>query len=169
MLLDGLREGRLSLASKAQEAADKGDPIADRALRKVGAELQIALLQKRDLAPGHLQVISYYQRVHDRAPHKRRAGRHGEHDLTIRDVGICSLIRLGCAVYGVPPTRALEGRHGRRRLPSGVSLITAALARSKVLHLDEATVQRKIWFGMWGELVRQKSQTLCSLPTFSKT
>jgi hypothetical protein len=33
LLLDGLREGQLTLAVKASEAADNGDPIADRALR----------------------------------------------------------------------------------------------------------------------------------------
>lgn len=38
-LLRGLREGRLSLAIAAAEAADKGDEIADAALRQVGTEL----------------------------------------------------------------------------------------------------------------------------------
>ena len=64
LIVEGLRAGRLSLAEKAVEAASKGDRIADRALRGVGAELQMALLQKRDLEPGHLQVIAYLQRAY---------------------------------------------------------------------------------------------------------
>jgi hypothetical protein len=156
LLLAGLREGHLALCVKAREAADKHeDPIADRALRKVAAELQTALMQKRDLAPGHLQVIAYYQGVSDRAPHKRRAGSHGEHDLWVRNIGICSLIRMACAVYGVNPTRELDGpRRSRRRPPSGISLVVAALAKNK-LHLEEKTIQRHIWLGVWGELVRR--------------
>jgi hypothetical protein len=155
LLTEGLRAGQLSLASKAVEAAHKGDSIADRALRMVGAELQMALLQKRDLAPGHLQVIAYFQRAGARAPHKRKPGRYSEYDAWVRNVGICTLIRLACALYGVPPTRALESRqNARRRRPSGSSLIQAALAKNKV-HIAEATIQRHIWLGIWGDLVRQ--------------
>jgi hypothetical protein len=42
LLMDGLREGELDLCVKAYEAGYEGDSIADRALRKVGAELQTA-------------------------------------------------------------------------------------------------------------------------------
>lgn len=63
-LLDALRAGDLVICAKAIEAADKDDdPITDAALRQVGSELQTALLQKRDLAPGHAQIVTYVQRV----------------------------------------------------------------------------------------------------------
>src|SRR5262249_5730946 len=70
-LRQSLREGGLSIAIKAVEAADKGDDIADAALREVGAELLAAHVQM----PGHLQVTAYLQRVARRAPHKRGRGR----------------------------------------------------------------------------------------------
>jgi hypothetical protein len=58
-----------SEAEKAVEAAEKhDDEIADAALRQVGAELQMPLVQRRDLAPGHLQILAYYQRAAKRAP-----------------------------------------------------------------------------------------------------
>ena len=154
LIVEGLRAGRLSLAEKAVEAASKGDRIADRALRGVGAELQMALLQKRDLEPGHLQVIAYLQRASTRAPHKRKRGRYSEYDVWIRNIGICTLIRWACVAYGVPPTRAQESRRNQRRRPSGISLITAALTRNKV-HIEEATIQRHIWLGLWEEMIRQ--------------
>ena len=154
LLIAGLREGQLSLCVKAVEAADKQeDPIADRALRKVAAELQMDLLQKRDLAPGHLQVIAYYQRVSDRAPHKRKPGRYGEHDHFYRNIGLSILIRLASAENGVDAARNRENRRARRN-PSGCSLVTAALARNR-FHIEETTLQNKIWFGVWGELVRR--------------
>ena len=43
LLKQGLRQGRLPLAKRAVEAANKGDYIADSALRAVAAELQTAL------------------------------------------------------------------------------------------------------------------------------
>jgi hypothetical protein len=33
-------------------------------------------VQGRELAPGHLQIIAYYQRASQRAPHKRKPGRY---------------------------------------------------------------------------------------------
>jgi hypothetical protein len=152
-LRKGLREGRLSLTIKAVEAADNGDEIADAALREVGAELQMQLLQKRDLAPGHLQVIAYLQRAAKRAPHKRPRGRRW-YDDWVRNIHICLLIvrprmpRVRCA--GKPqPGRA--PREQRRTV--GISLVVAALARNKI-HLDEGSVQENLWFGLPGELVR---------------
>ena len=151
-LRKGLREGRLALTIKAVEAADNGDEIADGALREVGAELQMPLLQGRELAPAHLQVIAYLQRAALRAPFKRGRGKVW-YDDWVRNLKICFIVLLICAEFGVPPTR---NRHSRRsdQRPSGISLTTAALARNGI-HLDEGTVQRKIWFGLAGELARQ--------------
>ena len=99
-----LYEGDLEIAKKAVEAADQGDELADAALREVGAELWMPSLQGRDLAPGHLQVIAYVQRVTNRAPHKRKRGRYA----WVRNITICILVQLACAEFGVLPTRSRE-------------------------------------------------------------
>jgi hypothetical protein len=149
-----LRDGNLSICEKAVEAADnQGDEIADAALRDVGAELQMPLVQGRDLAAGHLQIIAYFQRAGRRPPHKRKRGRYHWSDDWLRNLGICFLVQLTCAEYGVRPTRNRESRRAVRQ-PSGISLVTAALARNRI-YLDEATIQRKIWFGLPGELARR--------------
>jgi hypothetical protein len=152
-----LREGALSIAIKAVEAADKGDNIADAALRDVGAELLTGVMQKRDLAPGHLQIISYLQRVGNRPPLKRKPGRYAWSDHWVQNLGICILIRLTSMEFGVPETRSRETRRASRR-PSAISIVTAALARNRI-HLDEQTIQQKIWFGLPGELSRQQVPT----------
>jgi len=152
-LRKALRKGRLPLTSKAVEAADRGDEIADAALRDIGAELQMPLLQGRDLAPSHLQVIAYFQRAAKRPPHKRKPGRYAWYDDWQRNIGICFHILLTCAEYGVPPTRNRQSRRSGRR-PSGISIVTAALALNRI-NLEESTIQQKIWFGLMGELARQ--------------
>jgi hypothetical protein len=148
-----LREGGLSIAIKAVEAADKGDHLADAALRDVAAELQTPLMQGRNLAPGHLQIVAYYQRVARRAPQKRKRGRYAWYDHWSRDLEICFLVQLACAEFGVSPTRNRESRRASR-YPSGISLVTAALAR-RGENLDEKTIQEQIWLGLLGELARQ--------------
>jgi hypothetical protein len=152
-LRSSLREGGLTLAEKTVEAADKGDRIADAALRDVGAELQVDLLQRRDLKAGHLQIIAYYQRAARRPLQKRKQGRYSCHDHWCRNMGICFLIQLASAEYGVEPTRNLNSRSVNRE-PSGISLVAAALARNKI-NLEEGTIQQHIWFGVWGELARR--------------
>jgi len=150
-LRKGLREGRLTLTIKAVEAADKGDEIADAALRDVGSELQTPLVQGRELAPGHLQVIAYYQRAGKRPPHKRPRGQRW-YDDWMRNINICVLTVLACREFGVQPTRNRESRRANKD-PSGLSLVVAALARNKIF-IDETSVQRHIWLGLPGELVR---------------
>jgi hypothetical protein len=148
-LRKGLREGRLDLCIKAIEAADKGDEIADAALRRVHAEMQGGMVGER--GPGHLQVWAYGQRAIERAPHKRPRG-HRWHDDWLRNLMICFLIDRACRENGVHPTRNREARRANRD-PSGISLVVAALARNKI-HMDEASVQQNIWFGLPGELAR---------------
>ena len=152
-LEDELRDGGLDIATLAVAAADKGDPITDKALRQVGAELQIALLQKRGLAPGHLQIIAYLQAAVSRAPNTRKPGRYGEQDTWSRNVSICVLVLLACAAFGVSPTRNIESRRAGR-YPSGISITAAALAINGI-HISEATIQRHIWPGICGEIVRR--------------
>src|SRR5262249_45975624 len=145
-LRQSLCEGGLALACKAVVAADQGDAIADEALRDVGAEL---LLQRPDLLmPGHLQIISYLQRVTKtkRPPHKRKPGRYGEYDHWVRDIGICLLIHLACKEFGVKATRNRENRRANRK-PSGCSLVKQGLAR-RMLNLEEKTIQEHIFLGL---------------------
>jgi hypothetical protein len=149
-----LREGGLTIAVKAVDAAERDDDeIADAALRKVGAESQMPLVQKRDLAPGHLQIIAYYQRVHDRDPLKRKQGRYVWSDVWVRNMEICFTVLLACAEFGVEQTRNRESRRANRNA-SGISLTQKAFARNGV-NLEEKTIQNKIWFGIWGELARR--------------
>jgi hypothetical protein len=151
-LVSGLREGRLSLAEKAVEAADKkNDEIADSALREVGAELQTALVQGRVLAPGHLQIVAYFQRAARRAPHKRPRGQRW-YDNWVRNINICILVALACVEFGVRPTRNRAARRANKEA-SGTSLVVAALGRNGI-HLDEGSLQENLWFGLPGELVR---------------
>jgi hypothetical protein len=147
-----LRDGSLSIAEKAVEAADKGDKIADAALREIGAELQMPLLQGLELASGHLQIIAYLQRATKRAPHKRKRGRSA-YDDWYRNIVICILIHLASAEFDVSHSRSRESRRAGRQ-PSGISLVTAALARNRIF-LDETSVQKNIWFGLPGALVGQ--------------
>ena len=169
----GLREGQLPLAIYAVHDADAGDEICDAALRAVGAELQMALLQRRDLAPGHLQIIAYFQRAGQRAPHKHPGGRRW-HDNWMRNIQLCQLVHFVCREFDVHPTRGPDTRlrRGRAgddpprcandRTPSGISIVVAALARNGI-HLtliNEESVQRNIWLGLPGELVRTIAPTL---------
>jgi hypothetical protein len=149
-LRNGLREGRLTLTIKAVEAADKGDEIADAALRMVYAEMAGGAISER--GPGHLQVWAYGQRAVLRKPHERPRG-HRWYDDYIRNIEICLLIELACLEFGVRPTRNRAARRADKGDPSGVSLVVAGLARNGI-HLDEGSVQENLWFGLPGELVR---------------
>jgi hypothetical protein len=104
-------------------------------------------------APGHLQIIAYFQRAGRRPPHKRQRGRYAWYEHWIRNLGICFLILLTCAEYGVDPTRNRESRRAKRQA-SGISLVTAALALNR-MHFAEGTIQQKIWLGLPGELARR--------------
>jgi hypothetical protein len=152
MLRQRLREGELTIAEKAVEAAHGGDEIADAALREVGAELQMVLVQRRDLEPGHLQIIAYFQSAGKRTPLKRKRGRAWI-DEWYRNIVICVLIELTCRESGVSPTRNRESRRSERS-SSGISIVVAALARNQI-HIKERTVQETLWFGLPGELARR--------------
>lgn len=143
-----LRNGSsLTFVVKAVEAAEQGDEIADAALREVGAEL----MEQRSGHIGEGQILAYLQRAALRAPHGRRPGRAWYDDYQ-RNVGFCVLIKLACRVFGLHATRSLESRRPGRP-QSGVSLIHEALVRNGV-HIEEKTIQKHIWFGYIGILVR---------------
>jgi hypothetical protein len=144
-LLDGLREGRLTLTLKAIEAAEAGDEIADAALWAVFQELVADVFPERK--PGHLQIRAYGQRTR-RMP-LRKPQRWA--DDWVRNINIVLFIVLACCEFGVAPTRNRDSRRADRD-PSGCSLVTTALARNGI-HLDEQSIQRHLWFGLPGELV----------------
>jgi hypothetical protein len=149
LLRRGLREGVLTLTIKAVEAAEKNeDEIADAALRQVGAEMMGGRIVEGE---GGVQIWAYYQRAGLRSPLTRPRGKRW-YNTYIRDLEICFLIVLASTLFGLSPTRNREARRADRN-PSGISLITAALARNG-LHLEEDTVQRDIWHGVRGELAR---------------
>jgi hypothetical protein len=147
-----LREGKLTFTITTIQLADAGDEICDAGLRTVGGELQIALLQKRDLAPGHLQIIAYYQRAGQRAPHKRPRG-HRWHDDWMRNILACWLIAIVERDFGIPPSHNRERSVESKRGLSGIEIVVAALHRHGI-ELDETNVQENIWFGPAGEIVR---------------
>jgi hypothetical protein len=152
-LRKGLREGRLLLTIYAVQAADAGDEIADAALRIVLAEMVGGMLPEP--GPGHAQLRAYEQRALLRSAHKRPRG-HRWHDDWMRNIQICRLIDLACREFGVQPSRNRSARRANRT-PSGISLVVAALARNNI-HLNEASVQENVWFGLPGELVRRELQ-----------
>jgi hypothetical protein len=149
-LQKGLRQGLLSLTTHAIYAADRGDEIADAALRTVYAEMAGGMFPER--GPGHLQIWAYGQRAVLRAPAERQRG-HRWHDDWVRNIQICCLIHWACGEFGVRPTRNRAARRAKRE-PSGISIVVEALARNKNIHLDEASVQENLWLGLAGEIVR---------------
>jgi hypothetical protein len=153
-LAEGLREGQLDLAVYAVRMAREGDEICDAALRRVAAELQTPLLQRRELAPGHLQIISYLQDITLTAEHKRRPRGRPWTENVVRDILILLFVGEACRLFGLHPTRARDSRRAKRD-PSGVSLITAALAHCG-LHLEEASVQKYIWHGSLANRLRAR-------------
>jgi hypothetical protein len=146
-LRKGLREGRQPLTDYAITAVERHkDEICDAELRTVFRAMVSGVLSER--GPGHLQIWAFGDRAVERAPLKRPQGRRW-HDNWMRDIWICDVIFSVWRTWGVRPMR---NRYARGR-PSGVSIVTAALGRSKVVHLDEGRVQN-IWLGLPGEIVR---------------
>jgi hypothetical protein len=156
-LQKGLREGRLPLAARAVEAADAGDEIADAALRHVCAEMMSAGGKLPEQEPGWMQVWAYGQRALVRGPHKRPQG-HRWHDDFVGNIQLCNLIYFVCREFGVYPTRG-QATLRAKRTPSGISIVVAALARNGI-NREEESVQRNIWLGLPGELVRTIAPTL---------
>ena len=155
-LQKGLREGRLNLIRYAVQAAtDKGDEIADAALRYVYVQITRKEIPEQ---PGHLYVRLYGEDA-VLQPHKRRPGRPW-HNTWLRDIQLCMLIDFVRREFGVRPTRQREVRPTRhrdaqriKRAPSAISLVVATLERNGHYY-NEANIQEHIWPGLAGELVR---------------
>jgi hypothetical protein len=151
-LQEGLWEGELDLALYATQLARDGDEICDLALRKVGAKLQTLLLQRRDLAPGHLQVIAYLQNV-VLAPSRSRG--RGWCDFLVRDVYICLCIETAHRELGVPATRNRWSKRAKRN-PSAISLLMPALAKHHNIELSEKSIQENIWYSALANRLRKR-------------
>jgi len=142
-----LEEGDLFTCLKVRKWAERGDAFCDAILLRVGAKLQTRLVQQRELADGHMQILVYVQAALLRPPHKRSAGRPW-HDFLYcrqRELYICLLIVWICRVFDVDPTRNSASRD-LDRAPSAISLLVVALGRHE-LKLKEKTVQDDIWHG----------------------
>ena len=149
-LVEGLREGQLVPAIYAVRMAETADDeICDAALRIVFAEMVGGMFPPEQRGPGHLQVWAYGQHAVLRTRPKRSRGRR-RHNNLVHDIHLCLLIKLICGVLGVQATR----NPAARRAPSAISLVVAALARLKIEHLNEESVQQHIWFGPTGDCVR---------------
>jgi hypothetical protein len=151
-----LREGRLDRNREAIEEAEAGDEIFDKAVQYVASEMDSK--PGPEAPPGLLLVWNYGKLALQRATPKRRSG-HPGHDNWVRDAEYCTIIWHTCRELGVRPTRNQAAHradlHAKRRTPSGISILVAALARNGI-HLSEASVRVNIWNGPRGRLVREE-------------
>jgi hypothetical protein len=117
-LQDFLRQGLIERL-KVIEAADKGDDIADAALRQVYAEMR----ECGQEPPANLKA--YGIRAVLRGPVARTLGRYGKYDNWRRDIGLACLIYLVHYRFRLLPTRTRWSRH--ERTPSACSIVRIAL------------------------------------------
>jgi hypothetical protein len=159
-----LRAGRLRFTITTIERADKGDEIADAALRTVFAEMVGGMFPER--GPGHLQIWAYGQRAVLREAHRRPRG-HRWHDDWMRNILACHLIVIVERDFGIRPSRnrspseRMDGKRKRRNADalSGIGIVVKALARHGI-ELAEMSAQENIWFGPAGEIVRSNIETV---------
>ena len=159
IVLKWLREDRSPFSARTVAAAESGDEIADRALRRVFVEITRGELSS---GPGqHLYVREYGEHAVLRGPCRHRPGRRLQ-DNFVRDPEMCALIwEISRALhkFGIRPTRnpATMDKHSADAATmdkhSAISLLVAALA-SLGHHFEEKTLQA-IWLGPTGKLVRE--------------
>jgi len=165
IVLKWLREDRSPFSARTVAAAESGDEIADRALRRVFVEITRGELSS---GPGqHLHVREYVEHTVLRGPHKRQPGRRLQNNF-VRDPEMCGIIwEISRALhkFGLRPTRNAATMH---KYPadaatttmdkhSAISLLVAALEHLDDplgYHLEEKTLQ-EIWLGPTGKLVRE--------------
>ena len=147
LLRDALRRGDSNVTEAAIEAAEhKNDALADSVLRSTWFEMRT----HHELIPKQLDAFG--DRAVKRAPVERGAGRFVWSDLYCRNFGLCVLVPLEAAEFGINCTRNRETRRADR-VPSAISLICAAAKRHGI-DLDERSFQDDIWFKLPGALVR---------------
>jgi hypothetical protein len=156
----GLREGRQPLTNLAIYAAEASTPdeLCDAELRTVFAEMVGGMFPPERRGPGHLQIWAYGQRAVQRAPLERPPRGHRWHDDWMRNIQLSVLIILTCQEFPVPPTRDPKCTSNA----SGISLVVAAFDRLGLPCPREESVQRNIWLGLPGELVRSALPALIS-------
>jgi hypothetical protein len=148
-LLKGLREHRQPLTDHAIDAARAGDEICNKYLRVVFREIVGSMFSQERRGPGYLQILAYGERAVEHAPPKRPRG-HRWHDDWIRNIQFCTLIVEACREFGVNPTRDPDCTS----YASGCSLVVAAFNRAGLKCPREESMQRHIWLGLPGEIVR---------------
>jgi hypothetical protein len=147
MMQQKLLEGRLDLTREVVEEAKAGDDVLHSALMHVYVQINRGGLPER---PGYLIICAYGEAMILQAPPRRHRPRHS---TWVRDAECCALIwyvARELRQYGISATR----NQRRRRRPSAISIVAAALARHG-LHFKEAFMQEAIWNGWRGRLMRE--------------
>jgi hypothetical protein len=164
-LQQGLREGDLSLTRDAITEALAGDAICDAALRHVYVEFsRKKLLGHPGSPPAYMLIQEYGEHaiLHDR--HKRPPG-HLWHDDFVQNVQTANLIYFVHREFDMKAERGQGRYHKGKRAPSTVSIVVAALADHGIgIQRTEASVQRNVWRGVPGKLIRRIAPALYQCP-----
>jgi hypothetical protein len=128
-LRDHLQQGLIE-ALQVIEWADRGDPIADAALRRVDAEMR----ERNDETSPTIKAYGIKAAI--RGPVTRGRGHYWFDDWR-RNIGIAVLVHLTKEQFGLHATRNREQK--RRRQASASSVVAAALGRHRV-NIGESAV-----------------------------
>jgi hypothetical protein len=146
-----LLEGRLDFNREAVEEAKAGDEDFHLALMRAYVQINRGGLSEQ---PEYLDILTYGDGVTlQKQPYKRH--RPGQ-DNWVRDAELSALIWYvdrQLRQCGISATRKQKPHHANRN-PSAISIVVAAFARNGV-HFKEAHVQKNIWEGSRGRLVRE--------------
>jgi hypothetical protein len=146
-----LLEGRLDHAREAVREAKAGDEVFHSALMHVYVQINRGGLPEQ---PGYLDIRTYGDGVALQESYKHH--RPGQ-DNWVRDAELSALIWYvdrQLRQCGISATRKQKPHHANRN-PSAISIVVAALACNGV-HFKEAHVQKNIWEGLRGRLVREE-------------
>jgi hypothetical protein len=133
------------------EAADRGDVIADAALRRVYAEMR----NRHETPPVILE--GYIIKTLARGAVTRGRGQFWFDDWR-RNIGIAALVFMTAREFGLHPTR--NRAQTRRRQASACSVVAAALWRRNV-YVKEGTVEN-----IWAKLQNEVSAYVTGRGTF---
>jgi hypothetical protein len=140
-LCDMLRRGAID-ELQVIEDANRGDEIADAALRLVWYEIR-----NRREEPS-VTLDAYGMKTVKRGGPVTRGRGQTWHKNWRRNIGIAVLVYMTHRRFGLTPTRNREQR--RRKRPSACSVVAAALGRCRI-NLSESAVQN-IWGGLQGQI-----------------
>jgi hypothetical protein len=125
-----LRQGTLPTMAVI-DAARKGNPHADIALRKRIAEM----LDRDEDMPTSLKAFN--QEALFYGPPRRGRGEKNIADLYVRDIGIAIMVDMAIAFWGLKPTRNRASKQ-----PSASTIIALALDRRGFKDLSEWQVEK---------------------------